>query len=220
VAISVNDGNSSCDARQPKYSYISRSGPLEAELEVVEVVVEGEAVVGLVAEVWNAVVIVDREVDATIVTDSAVDVVGGDNIDSEVEKAENDADVMVDYSVTAAEVDRVRNVKTEDVKDEMVISSTVVEPERDIDGDTSEPDVMSIIVDSDVNVSVNSNEVKLDVDNRDVESNEVDTRSDIDAVKNGDDRDVESDVDTVSSSFVEADVGTSSEVDTVDGRDV
>jgi len=118
--------------------------------------------------VESAVVIVDREFDAMIVTVSVAEVVGGTDVDSEIEEPENDTDVMVDDSITAAEVDRVRNVKTEDVKDEAVTSSIVVEPERYIEEDTNESDVVGVNVDSDVNVSVDSNEAKLDVENRDV----------------------------------------------------
>lgn len=162
---------------------------MEADPEAVETVVETEVVVGLAAEVWTAVVIVDSEVGATFVTDSAVDVVGGDDVDSEVEEAENDSDVT-DDSVKTAEVDRVTNVETEEVKEEVVTSPDVVESERGIDEDTNEPDVVSVDVDSDVDVSVDSKEVKVDV-----ESDEVDIISDVVAVEDGDDRDAESDVD-------------------------
>lgn len=127
-----------------------------------------EMIVLVLLMVESAVVIVDREFDAMIVMISGVEVVGGTDIDSEVEEPESDTDVMVDDSITAAAVDNVRNVKTEDVKDEAVTSSTVVEPERYIDEDTNESDVVSVNVDSDVNVSVDSNEVKLDEENRDV----------------------------------------------------
>ena len=118
--------------------------------------------------VESAVVIVDREFDAMIVTVSAVDVVGGSDVDSEDEEPGNDPDVMVDDSVTVSEVDRVRDVNTEDVKDEVVMSSTVVEPERYIEEDTNESDAVGAMVDSDMNVAVDSNEVKLDVENGDV----------------------------------------------------